>query len=83
MKNKINEKEIKSKFVEMCRYIKLHNGKFVCLYSNMEYDERFTKIFEDKDFNILKGKMENLLFIINKDNSLINKDVETELWNLI
>jgi hypothetical protein len=32
---------------------------------------------------MLKEKMENLLNIVNKDNSLLNKDVETELWDLI
>jgi hypothetical protein len=32
---------------------------------------------------MLKEKMENLLNIINKDNSLVDKDVETELWDLI
>jgi len=32
---------------------------------------------------MLKEKMMNLVCLINSDNSLIDKDVETELWNMI
>jgi len=67
----------------MCKHIVDHKGKLVCLYSNIEYDENFSNIYNDRNYNMLKEKMENLLNIVNKDNSLINKDVETELWDLI
>ena len=79
----IKNKEIKDKFVEMCKHIVDHKGKLVCLYSNIEYDENFSNIYNDRNYNMLKEKMENLLNIVNKDNSLLNKDVETELWDLI
>lgn len=79
----INDIEIKAKFVEMCKHIVIHKGEFVCLYSNIEYDEDFSNIYNDNNYNMLKGKMKNLLVLINKDNSLLNKDVETELWDLI
>ena len=79
----INDTEIKAKFVEMCKHIVINKGEFVCLYSNIEYDEDFSNIYNDNNYNMLKEKMENLLKIVNKDNSLVNKDVETELWNLI
>lgn len=79
----MNDKEIKNKFVEMCKHIALIKGEFVCLYSSMEYNEEFSNIYNDENYEILKKKMNNLLFLLNKDNSLVNKDVETELWNII
>lgn len=75
--------EIKNKFVEMCKHIALIEGEFVCLYSSMKYNEEFSNIYSDKNYEILKKKMDNLLFLLNKDNSLINKDAETELWNIV
>lgn len=79
----INKNSMKNKFVEMCKHIVLYKGKFICLYSNIEYNEEFSNIYDDDNYDLLKEKMENLLQLVNKDSSLLNKDVESELWKLI
>jgi hypothetical protein len=79
----INDIDLKGKFVEMCKQIVDHKGQLVCLYSNIEYNEDFSYIYNSENYDILKEKMENLLKIVNKDKSLLHKDVEDELWNLI
>jgi hypothetical protein len=52
-------------------------------FDDVDHDDDLIQIRESVDYPVLKSKMENLIILINKDNSLINKDVETELWDLI
>ncbi len=78
-----NEEALKTMFVEMCKHVTIFNGEFICLYSDMEYDGAYQYITESTDYNLLKDKMEKLLSLINTDRTLVDKDVETELWYMV
>jgi hypothetical protein len=71
---------MKDKFVELCKEIE-YNGKYFIDYIDLEYNEN--KLLEDKDFPILKEKMNNLICLLNRDDSILDLDIEKEIWNLI
>jgi len=68
----------KEKFVNMCHLISNDDGRYDYWWDDLE------KYKYDEDFNILKTKMENILIILNEnDSSILNKDIEDEIWDLI
>jgi hypothetical protein len=76
--------DIKEKFVEICKLIFINgNGEFFFPLDNLIYDEDYSDFLKHPDWVILESKMNNLISLINKDNSIINKDVETEIWEMI
>lgn len=68
---------IKDKFVEMCYVVSKDIGEYTFWW---DYMERFNG---DKDYSILKNKMENLLSLLNKDETILEKDIQNELWEII
>jgi hypothetical protein len=81
----INEQlEIKEKFVEMCKMIFVSStGKLVFPFENLEYDSDWNQFTNHKDYSILESKMKNLIKITNEDNTILNLDIETEIWDMI
>lgn len=76
--------DIKEKFVEMCKLIFINgSGKFVFPTENLIYDKDYSEFLEHSDWKILESKMDNLICIMNKDYSILEKDVETEIWDSI
>lgn len=75
--------DIKQQFVNLCPLIYISSNGFQFPFDDIEHDDDLNHIKESVDYPILKSKMKNLLVLLNKDNSLINKDVENELWDLI
>jgi hypothetical protein len=74
MKNMID------KFVDMCELIGINsNGQF--FFDSV--DVEFTDVYNDTDYPVLKEKMDKLISLINEDNSLIEKDVQDELWLML
>jgi hypothetical protein len=68
------------KFVNMCELISVDTkGKF--FFDSI--DVEFTEVYNDKDYTVLKEKMDKLIGLINEDNSLIEKDVQDELWLML
>lgn len=68
---------IKDKFVEMCQLISKDNGEYDFWWG---YMDRFN---EDEDFLILESKMKNFLSLLNENEDVIKKDIETEVWEMI
>lgn len=78
------ELDIKSKFVEMCKLIFINSkGEFVFPIDNLLYDTDYSEFLNHSDWSILEKKIDNLISLMNKDHSVINMDIETEIWNLI
>jgi hypothetical protein len=76
--------DIKTKFVEMCKLIFLTSkGDFVFPIDNLLYDNDYSDFIKHSDWSILESKMKNLIELVNSDNSILEKDVETELWEMI
>ena len=74
---------IKEKFEKMCGFI--NNGENGLFYPYIVEDfiDELYEFKVDKDYPILKEKMDNLIVLVNKDHSLIDKDISEELWDLI
>jgi len=74
MKNMID------KFVDMCDLISVDSkGQF--FFDSV--DVEFTDVYTDVDYPVLVEKMSKLITLINEDNSLIEKDVQDELWFML
>jgi len=76
-------KSLLEKFVDMCSLLEAGDDKFFFPFDTVEHSLEYDTLSSDKDYPMLKEKMMNLVCLINSDNSLINKDIETELWNMI
>ena len=75
---------IKDKFVEMCKMIFINaDGKFVFPIDNLIYDEDYSDFMNHSDWSVLESKMTNLISKVNEDSSILEKDVETEIWEMI
>ena len=79
----MNEENLKESFVELCSQIFVTPDGFQFPFDEIRHSDDFVSIYTSKDYPVLEKKMSNLLELINSDNSLIEKDIETELWNMI
>jgi hypothetical protein len=64
----------------MCELISV-NSKGQFFFDSV--DVEFTELYNDTDYPVLKEKMDKLIGLINEDNSLIEKDVQDELWLML
>ena len=79
-----SELDIKLKFVEMCKMIFINgNGDFVFPIDNLIHDEDYSEFLNHSDWSILQSKMDNLITLINKDHSILDLDVEEEIWEMV
>jgi hypothetical protein len=75
---------IKDKFVEMCKMIFINaDGKFVFPIDNLIHDEDYSDFMNHSDWSVLESKMTNLISKVNEDSSILEKDVETEIWEMV
>jgi hypothetical protein len=75
---------IKDKFVEMCKMIFINaDGKFVFPIDNLIHDEDYSNFINHSDWSVLESKMTNLISKVNQDSSILEKDVETEIWEMV
>jgi hypothetical protein len=79
-----SELDIKLKFVEMCKLIFINGqGDFVFPIENLIHDKDYSDFLNNPDWTILESKMVNLITLINKDHSILELDVEDEIWEMI
>ena len=75
---------IKEKFVEMCKLIFINGKKqFIFPFDDLIHDDDWSNFTNHSDWSLLEKKMSNLINLVNSDNSLIEKDVENELWDMV
>ena len=80
----VNDLDIKAKFSEMCNLLFVNSkGNFCFPFDNLIHDEEWDTFVENADYKILESKMINLLDLINSDNSILEMDLETEIWEMI
>ena len=76
--------EIKDKFIEMCKLIFVNSkGEFCFPYENLQHDDDWSQFINNSHYPILESKMKNLINLVNSDNSVLEKDVETEIWEMV
>jgi hypothetical protein len=78
-----NSNKLKADFVRMCGLLEITANGLQFPDEIAELDDDFQDVFESSDYPILREKMDNLINLINSDTSLINKDIEDELWYMI
>jgi hypothetical protein len=47
---------------------------------SIEYDVRYTHLTENEDYPLIKRKIKRIFKLINNDPSLVDADIETDLW---
>jgi hypothetical protein len=67
----------------MCGLLEITSSGLMFPDEMIEIDSEFSEISESSHYEILRKKMDNLIKLVNSDSSLINKDIEKELWYLI
>lgn len=77
MKNNIEN------FVEMCSLLSNNDGRIYFPFETFEHSEEYIHISESIDYQVLKFKMIKLVEMINNDSSIIEKDIENELWEIL
>ena len=75
--------DIKQNFSEMCKMIFIGSNGFSFPFESIEHDPTFDNLLENKEYSLLKEKMTNLLVLINSDNSILEMDLEKEIWEMI
>lgn len=79
-----NEIDIKDKFAELCSMIFINSeGKFIFPVDNLIYDGDWSDFLNHKDWIILDSKMSNLINLLNQDHSILEKDVQDEIWDMV
>jgi hypothetical protein len=59
------------------------NGEFVFPIDNLIHDQDYSEFLNHPDWSILESKISNLITLINRDRSILEKDVETEIWEMV
>jgi hypothetical protein len=77
MKNKLET------FVEMCSLLNNNDNKIYFPFETFEHSNQYSHISNLEVYPFLKNKMIKLIEMINNDNSLLEKDIENELWPLL
>ena len=78
-----NSNKLKENFVRMCKLIEVTSNGLQFPDDIAELDTDFQDVYESSDYPMLRGKMDNLIKLINSDMSLVDKDIEDELWYMI
>jgi hypothetical protein len=79
-----SELDIKSKFIEMCKLMFLNSeGKVVFPFDDLRHDDDYNDFINHNDWSILESKMNNLVELANTDIAVYEKDLETEIWEMI
>lgn len=79
-----NGQDIKQDFVKMCGMIFVNSkGSLSFPFESIEHDPTYDYLVEGENYSVLKSKMSNLIEMINKDASILEKDIETEIWDIL
>lgn len=78
----INESELKEKFVRMCSLIETNQeGEYIFFFDDVEYRDYELSLYPH--YKILREKMKNLIPLVNENPSILDKDIEEDIWYLI
>jgi len=73
----------KEKFVKLCGLIYVGKDGFTFPFDAIRHYEEYQDIYKSDSWTFLQEKMSNLLNLVNSDYSLVDKDIENELWEMI
>jgi len=79
-----NNIDIKSKFSKMVEMIFITgDGKFLFPFEHFQHDDDLQDFVNHSDYSILESKMNNLIGLLNKDLTILDKDLEDEVWFMV
>lgn len=64
-------------------YVDIVSGKGLNFDESIVYDKRYSHITENEEYPMAIEKVNAIINLVNENPSLVNKDVETELWNMV
>ena len=78
------EKERIEKFRRLIPFVRIKiNNEFFFHIDEFNHNGYLSDLHKDPDLPYLIEKMNNVIFLINKNPEYIDKDVEKDLWELI
>lgn len=76
--------DIKAKFAEMAKMIFItSNGKFQFPFDDLRHSQDWNEFKSNPDWKILEKKMFNLIELVNRENSILELDLETQIWEMV
>lgn len=79
----MEDSKLKEMFVKMCSLSYFDGDVMYFPAEDVEFIADMREIRENENYSILLEKMETLMNMINDNPTLIEKDIETELWYMI
>jgi hypothetical protein len=64
-------------------YVDIISGKGLIFNNNIIYDTNFSHITNDEEYPVIEQKINSLVNLINENPSLVDKDLEDELWFMV
>lgn len=64
-------------------YVDIISGKGLIFNNNIIYDINFSHITNDEEYPVIEQKINSLVNLINENPSLVDKDLEDELWFMV
>ena len=73
----------KQNFVEMCKFVVFveDEGKVYCEWEEMNESNKID--FDDPNYEELQRKLKKFVELLNEDISLADRDIETDIWNIL
>jgi hypothetical protein len=80
-----DENKVKQMVVEIMSsdYVDIISGKGLIFNNNIIYDINFSHITNDEEYPVIEQKINSLVNLINENPSLVDKDLEDELWFMV
>lgn len=64
-------------------YVDIVSGKGLSFDDSIVYDKRYSHITENEEYPMMVSKVNAIINLVNENPSLVIKDVETELWDMV
>lgn len=75
--------QTKENFVKLCELIFVSKNGFTFPFDAISHFEDYQDIYKSEEYTLLEEKMKNLINLVNSDNSVLDKDIEEELWYMV
>ena len=75
--------ELQNNFKTLCQEIYFYDNVFSFPFESVYHNSEFESIVNDSNYHVIVDKMSNLITILNQDHSILNKDLESEIWDMI
>jgi len=79
----MENQKLKNMFVKMCSLSYFDGDMLYFPATDVDHLTHMKEIRENENYPFLLEKMDNLMILLNENPTLIDKDIEDELWYMI